>query len=310
MPSIPYHASIKLFNPEKDSHHEAHKIANQLNLSPPDPRHVSITPIELRGRYGNKMYALRLEGKHADSIADHNSKFSHMGHTQNYQFKPHVTVDKETWDRVKTSGAKTAHEAGIKFHNAELRHGNKTIYHYVPKMEKFEPKKIAATLGIAGALATASPAKAQNVDVQHKYDRNKMLRTLASVESSGGKDVSHKPIKTKRGIEYAYGKYGLGPDTIRDTIKMHKDLRQTHGKAMALSGKDLVRYMQDNPHLEEDIAQRHVARVEHHFGKNPAHIGYAWLNGIKGTYKARRKGKNIDAHWHVKKIKQNYPGRK
>jgi hypothetical protein len=93
---------------------------------------------------------------------------------------------------------------------------------------------------------------------------------------------------------------------VRETIRLNKDLRTKYGKASRLHGQDLHNFMQDNPELEEAVASKHIARLEHHFGQNPSQIGYAWLNGVQGTYKAKKDHADIENHWHVKKIKDAY----
>jgi len=64
--------------------------------------------------------------------------------------------------------------------------------------------------------------------------------------------------------------------------------------------------MKDNPELEDEVAKKHVQRMEHHFGRDPAMIGYSWLNGIKGGYKAKKEQEDVHQHWHVQKIKDAY----
>lgn len=183
-------------------------------------------------------------------------------------------------------------------------------------LEKGAIKNAALAIGTAATLA-GSPAKAPAPKIsqqtqeqktpQNKYDHKRMLRSIASVESSNGKNTNHKEVK--HGLNagtHAYGMYGLTGNTIKDTIKMHPDLKQKHSKAIALGDKELSNYMHDNKGLEDTIADRHLTRLEQHFGQDPDKIGYSWLNGINGTQKAVANGENIGNHWHVKKIKEAY----
>ena len=134
-----------------------------------------------------------------------------------------------------------------------------------------------------------------------------MLNTIAAVESQKGKYTNHKQIKNGLSAgSSAYGKYGLTEPTIRDTISMHPELKQKHGKATKLKGNDLKNYLHDNPGLEDAIAEKHLSRLEHHFGRNPASIGHAWISGISGTNKALKQGQDINKHWHVMKINDAY----
>jgi 8-oxo-dGTP pyrophosphatase MutT (NUDIX family) len=180
-------------------------------------------------------------------------------------------------------------------------------------LEKGALKNAGIALGMAGALAGgAQPATAGNrapASIQQpkqmapSYDHGKMLRTIAQVESNNGANTNH-PVASNG--EMAFGKYGLMPNTIKDTIKGHKDLAAKHGKALALTGQQLQNYMHDNKGLEDQIADRHLSHMEHVLGKNPEHLGFGWLNGISGTLKARKNNQDIKNHWHVKKIRDAY----
>lgn len=333
---IPYHTTVKFFNPDKDSPDAIHQVARERNFTPPDPKETKIEPTVFKDRVGNDVFVIKLHGKHADEIKEHNSKFSHMGHPPQHEFSPHVSVDKGTWDKIVASKATNAHDAGIEFGPAELRQGHNvlaTYRHNPDKKQKHGYEVLAASEKLAGepmnkglkqiasaaAFATALGLASQSTDatssmLNHSsspYSRDKMLRTIASVESSGGKFVNHRQLNgpIHQG-DSAYGKYALTPATIKETIRMNTDLKAKHKKAMGLQGNDLKHYIQDNPGLEDSIADKHLARLEHHFGKDPAKIGYAWLEGIQGGLKASKENKDIGSHWHVKKIKQAYTGEK
>ncbi len=183
-------------------------------------------------------------------------------------------------------------------------------------LEKGALKNAGIALGMAGALAGSapqtdagnrSPASIQHVQPKSNYDHAKMLRAIASVESSGGKNTKHAagggPI---HGAEHAYGAYGLMPETIRETIKGHKDLASKHGKALALKGQQLHNYMNDHKDLENVIADRHLSHMEHVLGQNPDDLAYGWLNGSQGTLNARKNKENIKGHWHVQKVRDAY----
>jgi hypothetical protein len=331
---IGYHSTVKFFDPEKDTTDQVHEIASKLPLNPPDPKKTRIEPGVFKDRMGNDVYVLKLHGEHADQIKEHNSKFSHMGFPATFQYTPHVSVDKATWQRIVDSKAETAHDAGIKFHPAELKQGHTTVKQYAPPKQQVEEdlaasekaelesleKGTLANIGAAAAIATAvaggtikeatpslmDPAQ-QHQQHAMSYSSKRMLSTIASVESSGGKFTHHRQLSGPiHDGERAYGKYGLTPAVIRETIRLNPELKQKHGKAALLQGDDMHRYMQDNPQLEDKVAARHLARLEHHFGHNPEKIGYAWLQGITGTHKAVKEGKDISSHWHVSKIKDHY----
>jgi 8-oxo-dGTP pyrophosphatase MutT (NUDIX family) len=173
-------------------------------------------------------------------------------------------------------------------------------------------KTAGVALGMAGALAGSSPPSAmpnrapasiqQPKQAAPLYDHKKMLDAISQVESSGGKNLNHTP--TAQGT--AYGRYALMPNTIHDTIKGHKDLKSKYGKALALNGPQLARFMQDNKGLEDIIADRHLAHIEHNFKNNLDSTGFAWNQGITGTKNAKNKGIDITTHPYTQKIREAY----
>jgi len=323
---IGYHSTVKFFDPAKDTTDQVHEIASKLPLNPPDPKKTRIEPGMFKDRLGNDVYVIKLHGEHADEIKSHNSKFSHMGFPSTFQYTPHVSVDKATWQQIVDSKAQNAHEAGIKFHPAELKQGHTTIKQYQPPkkqvdedmaasekqelqgLEKGALHNLATAAAIAGAVAGGIPNKTDPaINEAPAYSSERMLATIADVESTGGKFTSHRKMSGPiHEGERAFGKYGLTPSTVRETVRINPDLKQKYGKAQHLKGDDMHRFLQDNPHLEDKIASRHLARLEHHFGQDPAKIGFGWLNGISGTHKAIKENKNISSHWHVQKIKERY----
>lgn len=331
---IHYHSTIKVFDSEKDHPHQIHHMANGLPLNPPDAKNTQIEPGTFETPNGT-VYVLKLHGNSAEKLKEHHGKFAHMGDKENYSFEPHISVPKEIHDKIKASGAKTAHEAGISFGKAQLNKGKKVLktYHHQPdtdesvvpdegdihakmaksdKLEKGALKNAGIALGMAGALAGASPhtesaMNSSSYIKQHNYDHKKMLNAIAQVESSGGKNTKHAagggPI---HGSEHAFGAYGIMPETIRETIKGHKDLSKKHGKALALKGQQLHNYMHDNKGLENVIADRHLSHLEHVLGHNPDDLSYAWLNGAQGTLSAKKNKQDIKNHWHVSKVRDAY----
>jgi hypothetical protein len=311
--NIPYHATVKLFDPHKDDPKEVHHIASKLEFNHIDPKNVHIEPSTLTGRTGYKMHVIKLHGPHAEEIEGHHKKFGHMSFKDTHEFHPHITVDEDTWHHIKNSGAKTAHEAGIEFHPPKLMQGQKTLssYNTIKKtegMEKGFVSHLATALGVASALAVAQPAHAP-APAAPTYSSGRMLSAISQVESSAGKDTHHKALGGIHHGESAYGKYGLTPVIIRETIHMNPDLKSKYKRAMALTGKDLHHYMHDNPGLEDTIADRHLKRLEHHFGQDPEKLGFAWNQGIRSTYKAQKQNKDIKSHWHVQKITDAYSKR-
>lgn len=351
--NIPYHSSVKFFDSSKDHAHQIHALARHLPLNPPDAKNTQIGFDKFKDRVGNDVHVITLHGNSADKLKEHNGKFAHMGFPSTFEWKPHVSVDSDTWNKIKASGAKTAHEAGIEFGPAELKHGHKTLKTYHHEADSSEPKvpdhsdltakvKVAKSeelqniekgafknasiaLGMASALAGAHNNTQANEKVSSapkapissnrspasiphsknrtpSYDHQKMLRTLAQVESSGGKDTNHEATPQGTG----YGKYALMPNTIHMIVQGHRDLRTKHGKALALNGPQLHQYMDDNKGLEDVIADRYLSHIEHKLGKDPGQNGYAWFQGIKRTKEHKKSGVDIKNHWRTKRVKEAY----
>lgn len=234
--------------------------------------------------------------------------------------KPYVSDSQRRW--AHTANGKKALGGNAAVHEWDEATKGKKLPEKVGKMEPLEKgamKNAGIALGMAGALAgsansASTPKPTANrapASIQQPtapaYDHHKMLNTISQVESSGGKNTNHAigggPI---HGNERAFGKYGLMPETIREVIKGNKDLKARYSKALALKGDVFNKYMADNKGLEDQIADRHLAHLEKHFGKDPDTLGYAWLEGIHGTHNAKDKGVDIKNHWHVRKIREAY----
>jgi hypothetical protein len=311
---IPLHMSLKIFSdPKEYDLKELKAYVEKHDICSPDPKTVTFRPIIFNAEKSKlDYYMLKIEGlpPKYKALYDHYDKVGNVYKN----FMTHVTIDKPLYDDLVDHPLKPNE---IEFGNLIVEHGAGNTFHEFKKSEG-QPlekgiKHVAAGFAIAGAMAAphqanapAAPAPKPAVQQQSQYDSGKMLRTIASVETQSGHNMAHKPVGGIHGGESAFGKYGLMPNTIRETIGMHRDLKQKHGNALKLKGDDMRRYMEDNPGLEDTIAQRHLQRLEHHFGKDPSKLGYAWLEGIRGTYKAGKENKNINDHWHVKKIRDAY----
>lgn len=308
---IPLHMSLKIFgSPKEFDLDEMKAYVKEHDICSPDPKDLKFTPIIFTAEVSKlDYYMLKIEGlpPKYKALYDH---YKDVGNVYK-NFMTHVTIDKKLYDDLKENGV-TASD--IEFGPLTLEHGANNPVHTFEKSEKLDKgiKHVAAALGVVGAMAgspkAAAPAPEASrapASIPHAatYSSKRMLNTISSVESQKGKLMDHKPTKTG---ESAIGKYGLMPNTIKDTIHMNPDLKHKYGKAMNLRGDDMRRYMEDNPGLEDTVAQKHLARLEHHFGQDPEAIGYSWLNGVSGTYKAKKQNVDIKNHWHVKKIRDAY----
>lgn len=312
---IPLHMSLKVFFDKKDMDLEEIKAkVKEFDIQRPDPAKLKFsTKIFTSEKDGKEYFMLMIAG-----CPDNYEKFYHsFGNkgTCYKKFMAHVTIDQPLYDKINEEGLKPEE---IQFDALTIEHGaDNTVHTFEDGLGKFEAlekgsmKHLASALVMAGALSGApNPAHAPAptaMEQEAPYSSGRMLASIADVESSGGKDTKHDAVQgNMHQGEKAYGKYGLMPVTIRETIHMNKDLASKHKKALNLRGQDLHHYMQDNPGLEDQVAQRHLQRLEHHFGPKPDVLGYAWLQGIRGTNKALNAKQNVGEHWHVKKIKEAY----
>ena len=128
---IPYHATIKAFNKDKDSIDDAHGIANQLKMDKPDASKVFIQPHIFKDRFGDDVHVLTMHGEDADKIIQNYHRFTGMGWLPRPEgYRPHITIDESTYNKALQSGAKTAADLGIQFGDAELRRGFQTVSRY------------------------------------------------------------------------------------------------------------------------------------------------------------------------------------
>jgi len=229
---------------------------------------------------------------------------------------------------MRNTGATQEHLSRMKSSWKSIGKDAKNITEDFFKHEELEKNMKGIRAGIisavaAGTLHSATPAIAEQStmqtqpsitqpdqvirhDQQFKEENNKnhILNAISMVESSGGKNIEHErlPANSIHRGERAFGKYGLTPLLIRETIGAHKDLSRKYGHLKQLKGDQFHEQMDEHPELEGIIASRHYDRVARKFGHDPAKVGYAWLNGITGTARAVRDKKDINNHWHVQKI--------
>jgi GNAT superfamily N-acetyltransferase len=195
----------------------------------------------------------------------------------------------------------------------------KSIYN--EQMAELLTKGFVRNAVVAGAMALApqmldkpaNPPQANQAQPQANQAQqvdfgSKMLRTIAAVESSGGKNINHDVVNSglNAGMK-AHGKYGMMPLTIQETIKLDPQFKD-HRHIVGKSGPETRAYVESVPGLEDKLAYSHLKRIKSHFGQDPAKIGMAWLNGIQGTKNAINQGKNLKEHWHVKKILSAFKG--
>lgn len=131
------------------------------------------------------------------------------------------------------------------------------------------------------------------------------LKAIKMIESSGGTDTNHKKINT--GIHAgtrAYGKYGLMPLTISETVNRNPSLSIKYQGLLGLhyqKDHDLIhKFMHENPKAELDVAKAHWKKLRDAFGGNRNKMAYAWYNGIAGARHAT--DDQINNHPYVQKF--------
>jgi hypothetical protein len=322
----PHHVTVKFFDRPDVTPDRAHEFADQQDLRALNPHQILVEPKKFKTRFGGTVHVLALRGPGIDHVKTANTNGSDLGQPTHYDFQPHITVDSDVFDHVAGMGPNLkASDLGIKFGAAELRHGPRTLNSYDNKpsgiakseatsdLQKGNFSRHAAVaaglMGLLGSPQVTSTAQAKTpISSQSQHaDKGKALRAIASVESSGGKNTHHEALTGKmHGGESAYGRYGLTPVIIRETIKKHPDLRQKYGGAADMRGKEIQDFMAANPKLEDTIASRHYDRLSKVLGGNLNHISMAWLNGIAGTMRFIKTGGDTSKHWHVKKVQNAY----
>ncbi len=144
---------------------------------------------------------------------------------------------------------------------------------------------------------------------EHGFDKDALQHAMAQVESNHGLNINHDLLSAGPDAgTRAKGHYGFTNSTIKDVIRNSPSLRNTH--------KDVLEYNDDQmhnliyseqPHLQHHLASEQIGNIVRTLKTNkPEHVAYAWLNGIGGAQKAINERKDINNHWHVKKVMDAY----
>lgn len=107
------------------------------------------------------------------------------------------------------------------------------------------------------------------------------LRKIREIESSGGTDTEHRTMAS--GIhkdQRAIGDYGLMPNTVKEIENRAKE-SETRGldKAAHLTPDEMKKYMELNPPLQEEAAQRLAEHVLNKQNGDEDKAAYSWLYG-------------------------------
>jgi hypothetical protein len=304
--NIGLHMSLKIFNNVKEFEYgQVKEKVKELNIISPDPSELEFSPEIFHSEINNHDFYMLIINKLPKNYEEFYNFYKDRG-TVYKKFMPHITISKEIYDDILKNGIRSEE---IEFGPLTIENGTKVIYQFDEELEKSLPKYLA-TAALAGSLMASPIAKEPTAPVsENNYSRTHMLRAISSIESSGGKNTNHKPVLGIHQGESAVGEYALMPSTIRETVRLNPNIRKEHQKVQNLHGQDLHNYIKTNPKFMQQVADAHMARLEHHFGQDPNKLAYAWLNGIRGTYKEGKKNADFSKHWYVQRIKGALKGK-
>lgn len=115
----------------------------------------------------------------------------------------------------------------------------------------------------------------------HPMDR--FLWNIKQIESSGGKNLEHKPIKAGRFKgKRAIGRWGLLKPTVQELVNRMRSsgsLTPEYQKLETMSRDQLDEHFRQNPQIELNLARRLAEHVHKRQGGNSQRAAYAWLHG-------------------------------
>lgn len=161
-------------------------------------------------------------------------------------------------------------------------------------------KEKAAALGLSLATAMAPsllqtdtpqvkpkvPVKIEQIKPStdfgtHPTDR--FLWNTMQIESSGGLNTEHQPIKHGRFKgERAIGKWGLLKPTVNEIVNRMRiagNLKAEHARLETMSRDDLEHHFKENPQVELDMARFLASHVLKRQKGNQHKAAYSWLYG-------------------------------
>lgn len=162
-------------------------------------------------------------------------------------------------------------------------------------------KEKAAALGLSLATAVAptmlthqapefKPAPPK-VQVEQKvpetdfgtHPRDRFLWTVKQIESSGGKNTNHQPVKHGRFKgEVAMGKWGLLKPTVNEIVNRMRIQGKLTPEYQRLEGMDrnsLDVHLKKNPQIELNLVRFLADHVVNRQKGDKHRAAYAWLNG-------------------------------
>lgn len=152
---------------------------------------------------------------------------------------------------------------------------------------------------------TQNPKPVQEIQREPASALNPDLKAINMVESSGGLQTRHAMMHSgpHKGTR-AYGRFGLMPMVILETINKNPALANKYPQFLGLNYKKdhakIHKLMSQSPQAEVDIANTHWKKLSNNFGGDKNKMAYAWLNGVAGTKRTPKE--TIDNHDYVQKF--------
>lgn len=129
-----------------------------------------------------------------------------------------------------------------------------------------------------------TPMNAQAPKSSFGTDPNdRFLWNIKQIESSGGKNVNHKPIASgKFKGSRAVGQWGLLQPTIKELVGRMRAQGKSdpqYEKLVPMSHDQLQTHFKENPEIELNLARQLASHVMKRQGGNIHRAAYAWLHG-------------------------------
>lgn len=233
----------------------------------------------------------------------------------------HKILEKAIESKIQNNVAKI-YDAVASLHDEELEKasiknslaaaGMGAVMAMTPNQTSVEPVQLPSAPTVAAVKPAATPSMEDIVaSTGKKYP---LLRAIASVESSGGKNLNHKMMNEgpHKGMT-AGGPFGMMPNSAAFILNKDPELAKKYPKLMDAARdmkhnhKAFTEMFNKDPQAAADFA---VAFYNRNKGKTKSdqQLTYSWLNGLKGSWNKYKEGGQaaINRHPYVKQVMQEY----
>ena len=142
----------------------------------------------------------------------------------------------------------------------------------------------------------------------YKDDKiSNFLKAISLNESSGGQNLNHPTMNS--GIhkgDSAVGKYGLMPNTIKETVGRMGRSHPLNKKYASMDNSKMADEINQNPEHEKEITTHLANRLHDKFAGDTNKMAYAWNQGHNLTSDHfENEHKDYKNHDYVKKFNEN-----